>query len=498
MRNRSSGVLLHISSLMGPYGIGVFGGDALRFIDFLQKGGFSAWQVLPFSIPDACNSPYKSISAFAGNPLFIDPARLLEQGLITAEELESCKAESPYAVDFDHLKEQRAKLFDSAFSRCPAALWEKVEAWRKEQPWLEDFALYSALKAETGKDWIDWPQALRAREPQAMQEAKVRLHRTMEREIFLQYLFFTQWQNIRAYAKERGIAMIGDMPIYVSYESADVWSNQHLFALSEKGRMLEEAGVPPDYFSEDGQRWGNPLYNWAAMKAEGYSWWVARLRHASTLFDQIRIDHFRAFSAYWAVPIEAETAKEGRWKSGPGMDLFDTLFANIDKDLLIAEDLGVQDEALTALLKETDLPGMRVLQFAFPGGDNNMHLPHNYSENTVAYTGTHDNNTLLGYLWEQTPEDRRYALDYCGFRGDNWKDGGVQNPAIRALIRAVFASPAYLAVVPIQDLLGYGGDTKMNRPGVAGGNWSYRLTEEAFAQLAPEEYRKLSALYNRI
>ena len=262
--------------------------------------------------------------------------------------------------------------------------------------------------------------------------------------------------------------------------------------------MLEEAGVPPDYFCADGQRWGNPLYDWAAMKDEGYGWWIDRLRHASTLFDQIRIDHFRAFSAYWAVPIEAKTAKEGRWKSGPGMELFDALFAKIDIDLLIAEDLGVQDEALAALLKETDLPGMRVLQFAFPGEDNNMHLPHNYSKNTVAYTGTHDNNTLLGYLWELTPEDRRYALHYCGFFGENWRDGGAQNPAIRALIRAVFASPADLAVVPIQDLLGYGGDTKMNRPGVAGGNWSYRLTEEAFARLTPEEYYRLSALYNRI
>jgi 4-alpha-glucanotransferase len=288
------------------------------------------------------------------------------------------------------------------------------------------------------------------------------------------------------------------MPIYVSYESADCWSNQHLFALNEEGRATEEAGVPPDYFSEDGQRWGNPLYNWSAMKAEGYRWWIDRLQTAGNLFDRVRIDHFRAFSAYWAVPAEAETAKEGQWKQGPGMDFFEVIFQKIDKDLLIAEDLGVQDDALRALLTQTGLPGMRVMQFAFPGMDNGIHLPHNYSANTVAYTGTHDNNTLLGYLWELTPADRRYALDYCGFQGQEWKDGGAKNPAIRAMVRTLWASHAALVMVPVQDLLGYGRDTKMNHPGIAKGNWGYRLTEEAFAQLDPQSYRALSALYNRI
>ncbi len=498
MLERSSGVLLHISSLMGPYGIGVFGKDALRFIDFLKEAGFKAWQVLPFSIPDYCNSPYKSVSAFAGNPLFIDPAQLLEMGLITEAELEGCKAAQPYTVDFDLIKKQRAALFNAAFARCDAELQTRIDAWRSKQPWIEDFALYTALQQETGKDWIDWELPLKLREPQAIAEAQARLKTAIDRAVFLQYLFFTQWQAIRHYANEQGIQIIGDMPIYVSHESADVWSHQHLFALDTDGRAEEEAGVPPDYFSEDGQRWGNPLYDWSAMKADGYRWWIERLQTASTLFDRIRIDHFRAFSAYWAVPATAATAKEGQWKAGPGMDFFNVLFQKIDKELLIAEDLGVQDDALRALLKETDLPGMRVLQFAFPGMDNGIHLPHNYSANTVAYTGTHDNNTLLGYLWELTPQDRRYALDYCGYCGKSWKEGGAKNPAIRALIRALWASHANLAMVPIQDLLGYGGDTKMNHPGIAKGNWGYRLTEEAFAQLKPEEYYQLSALYNRI
>lgn len=498
MRKRSSGVLLHISSLMGPYGIGVFGKDALRFIDFLKEAGFSAWQVLPFSIPDECNSPYKSVSAFAGNPLFIDPEGLLEEGLITQEELESCKADQPYTVDFAKLIPEREALFEAAFGRITPALQTKIAAWRAKQSWVEDFALYTALKKETGKDWIDWELPLRLREPKAMKEAAAWLKKEIEKAVFLQYLFFAQWQKIRTYAAAQGIRIIGDMPIYVSYESADVWSHQNLFALDEEGKPTEEAGVPPDYFSEDGQRWGNPLYNWDAMKADGYRWWIDRLQTAGTLFDRIRIDHFRAFSAYWAVPVTAATAKEGVWKPGPGMDFFDLIFQKINKELLIAEDLGVQDENLRTLLKQTGLPGMRVLQFAFPGQDNGIHLPHNYIENMVVYTGTHDNNTLLGYLWELTPEDRRYALEYCGYTGEFWKDGGAENPAIYALLRTLWASHAFLAMVPVQDLLGFGSDTKMNYPGIAKGNWSFRLTEDAFAKLHPEKYRKLSALYNRI
>ncbi len=259
MLKRSSGVLLHISSLMGPFGIGVFGKDALRFIDFLKEAGFQAWQVLPFAVPDLCNSPYKSVSAFAGNPLFIDPEALFQMNLITQTELDSCKAEQPYLVDFDWLKKQREALFDAAFRRCTSALKEQIDAWRSKQAWIEDYALYTALQKESGKDWIDWKEPLKNRDPQAIAEAKIRLKDAIDRAVFLQYLFFNQWQKIRKYANEKGIQIIGDMPIYVSHESADVWSHQHLFALDKNGYAEEEAGVPPDYFSEDGQRWGNPL-----------------------------------------------------------------------------------------------------------------------------------------------------------------------------------------------------------------------------------------------
>ncbi|MBQ7935337.1 MAG: 4-alpha-glucanotransferase [Clostridia bacterium] len=497
MAQRRSGVLLHISSLPGPYGIGVFGKEALRFIDFLKAGGFRTWQVLPFTVPDECNSPYKSVSAFAGNPLFIDPEQLFEAELITASELEGCKVGSPYRVDYNALSAQRESLFAKAFARCTSALEQQIHLWRQENRWVEDFALYAALKAETGKDWIQWEPALRWREPAALAAAKERLKEPFEQAIFLQYLFFTQWQTVHAYAKEQGVEIIGDMPIYMSFESADVWSNQHLFDLNEEGYPTATAGVPPDYFSETGQCWGNPLYNWSAMEKEGFDWWIRRIRHGAALFDRIRIDHFRGFSDYWAVPADAETAKEGKWLPGPGMKLFNALYAHLPQETLIAEDLGVRDERLETLLKETGLPGMRVLQFAFLDMDDGMHLPHNYVPNTVAYTGTHDNNTLLGYLWELTPEQRRYCLDYCGYTGEEWQSGGAKNPAIRAILRTLWRSPAQTIVVPVQDLLGYGADCKMNRPGIAEGNWEYRLSEEGFAQLDAPFCKHLNQLYAR-
>ncbi len=497
MTQRRSGVLLHISSLPGPFGIGVLGKEALGFITFLKAGGFRSWQVLPFTIPDHCNSPYKSVSAFAGNPLFIDPRPLEEAGLITHAELEACKIGSPYRVDYPALHRQRNRLFDAAFGRRTQALQQEIRQWAQGQPWLKDFALYTALQQENGTDWIHWPLPLRRREPAALEQARQRLASAIDKAVFLQYLFFTQWQQIRSYAEELDIEIIGDMPIYVSYESADVWANQHLFDLDREGRPSAVAGVPPDYFSRDGQCWGNPLYDWAAMKQEGYDWWIRRVEHGARMFDRIRIDHFRAFSDYWAVPAGAKTAKEGRWLPGPGMDLLGALYKAVPKDTLIAEDLGVRDERLEQLLDDSGLPGMRVLQFAFLSRDNGMHLPHHYPANTVAYTGTHDNNTLLGYLWELVPEDREFCLNYCGYTDRQWQSGGAENPAIRAILRTLLASHANTVILPIQDLLGYGADCKMNSPGVAEGNWEYRLSDEAFASLDACVYRQLNSLYGR-
>lgn len=497
MRKRESGVLLHLSSLPGPYGTGCFGGDAIAFIDFLDAAGFSVWQVLPFSVPDEGGSPYKSISAFAGNPCFIDPEQLCAQNLITREELESCRAAQPYAVDFPQLTAQRSALLHRAFQRAPEALLQAVQDFEKEQEWLPDFALYTALQQKTGKDWYDWESALKKREPKALEQAREALSEEIRELCFIQYLFFSQWAAIKDYAHQKGIAIIGDMPIYVSLESADVWSHQELFQLDEAGRPSKVAGVPPDFFSEDGQRWGNPLYDWERMEQDDFTWWRARIHAALTLYDRVRIDHFRGLSAYWAVPAEAETAKEGQWIEGPGMKLFDLLFKEIDRNALIAEDLGIRDAGLEQLLEESGLPGMRVFQFAFPPQDGGLHLPHNVPENCLFYTGTHDNNTLLAYLWELTPEERRTALDYCGFTGEDWQSGGPENAAIRAILKCLWRSPAKTVIAPVQDLLGYGGDTKMNRPGIAEGNWQFRLTAEGFSRLSADTWRRINQMYER-
>ena len=497
MNKRESGVLLHLSSLHGPYGTGCFGKEARAFIDFLHQAGFKVWQVLPFSLPDEGGSPYKSVSAFAGNPYFIDPEQLFEQQLITEEELKSCRGTQPYTVDFPWLHAQRTALFHRAYLRCSQELLAQVDQFASEQPWAEDFALYTALQQKSGKDWYDWEPALKNREPEALAKAKSELRAEMQEILFIQYLFFSQWAALRAYANERGIQIIGDIPIYVSLESADVWSNRRLFQLDDEGQPRSVAGVPPDFFSEDGQRWGNPLYDWDKMEQEDFLWWRRRIRSALTLYDRVRIDHFRGLSAYWAVPAKAETAKEGHWIQGPGMKLLERLFKEFSPDALIAEDLGVRDKELETLLKESGLPGMRVFQFAFPSQDGGLHLPHNYPENTLCYTGTHDNNTLLAYLWELPPEQRREALEYCGFLGEDWQSGGAENAAIRAILRCLWCSAARTVVVPVQDLLGYGGDTKMNRPGVAEGNWQFRLTSIGFSQLNPATYRKLNRIYER-
>lgn len=498
MLNRSSGILLPISSLMGPYGIGCLGKDARRMVDFLRDGGFKAWQVLPLTIPDHHGSPYKSVSAFAGNTLLLDPEQLCERRLITEEELAECRGSQPYTVDYAHLRRQRGVLFHKAFLRRSPEDADAAAGFALRNPWVTDFALYTALRMETGREWYDWEPVLRRREPAALDQAVQRLREPYDEAIFLQYLFFSQWTQLRSYANARKVEIIGDMPIYVSAESVDVWRDQHLFLLDKDGRPAAVAGVPPDLFSATGQLWGNPLYCWEEMERDGFAWWRARLRHAHTLYDRVRLDHFRGFSAYWSVPSQAPDAREGTWRPGPGTRLFDALFQEFEPELLIAEDLGVREPALEELLLQTGLPGMRLLQFAFLEQDGGIHLPYNHTPNTVAYTGTHDNNTLLGYLRELTAAERDYCLRYCGFTGENWQDGGAENPAIRTILRTLWMSPARLVIVPVQDLLGYGADTRINSPGTADGNWVFRLTEGGFSELRPEVYRQLSALYGRL
>lgn len=500
MDKRASGVLMHISSLPGKYGIGSFGKEALRFIDLLAEAGCKYWQVLPFTPTDSYNSPYASISAFAGNRNFIDLEQLRDAGLLTEEELREQMYANPYSAAFEFLELRRIPVLYRAFTRADEALRARVRAFAEENAhWLPDYALYLILKeANLGKEWYDWEDAgLRLHEPEAVAAARAEHAETILFMEFMQYIFFSQWKKVKAYANARGVEIIGDLPMYVALNSADVWANRALFDLSEDGEPKNVAGVPPDYFSEFGQKWGNPLYNWAAMEKDGYRWWMDRLRACFTLFDSVRIDHFRAFSAYWAVPAEAETAKEGEWLPGPGKAFFDRVNETFEHPQIIAEDLGIIDDGVIELLKATGLPCMRVMQFGFMELGDNMHLPHNYAKNCVAYTGTHDNNTVLGWLWECSPEERAFALDYCRFPGGDWAVGGSESASCRAVICTLWQSPANTVIVPIQDLCGFGKDTKMNVPGVPNGNWAFRLSEEQLGGIDSAWLKKLNKTYCR-
>ncbi len=352
-------------------------------------------------------------------------------------------------------------------------------------------------EANLGKEWFDWEdekQKLHDKETVvALMEEHAETILFME---FIQYVFFKQWEEIKSYANKKNVKILGDLPMYVARQSSDVWSNRNLFDLAEDGQPKCVAGVPPDYFSALGQKWGNPLYNWDEMKKEGYHWWLKRLEASFTLYDAIRIDHFRAFSAYWAVPYEAETAIDGEWRKGPGMDFFNVVIEKFGANKIIAEDLGIIDDGVVKLIEDTGFPCMRVMQFAFDFSDN-MHLPHNMPKNSVAYTGTHDNNTTLGWLWEASPEQRKLALDYAGFTGDNWAEGGWNSKSVQAMIRALWAAPSNMAIVPVQDLCGFGSDTKMNMPGVPNGNWAFRISREHLRNIDFGKLKTLNKTYFR-
>ena len=477
---RSSGVLAHVSSLHGDYSIGSFGKGACEFIDFLSECGFTYWQVLPFCMADECHSPYKSYSAFAANPFFIDLPTLKDKGLISSYELNEAKQTTPYLCEYSRLEKERLPLLRLAHERTTNEQKEKINNWIKSYPELISASEFLALKqANRSLPWQDWTE-----------------HTPCEEELsfwkWIQYEFFCQWASVKNYANEKGVRVIGDLPIYVAKDSCDVWANPDEFLLDKTLRPYKVAGVPPDYFCEDGQLWGNPLYNWSKMKANGYSWWSKRIRYMLTLFDGIRIDHFRALESYWSIPSEAKTAKEGRWEKGPGRPFIDTL-RKITKDrLVIAEDLGDVTPEVEELLKYSKFPGMRVLQFAFLSDTSSPHLPHNYPKNCVAYSGTHDNNTLLGYLWEMSAESRARLLSYCNCQGLEWRR------ACENIIKTLMASHANTVILPIQDIFAFGSDTRMNTPGTAENNWAYRITREQLYAADREKFRFFNELYGRI
>ncbi len=496
---RGAGVLMHISSLPSEYGVGVFGKQCLEFADTLAEMNFSYWQVLPFNPIDEANSPYCSASAFAGNILFIDPMGLVEMGLCTEDEAKTNIYDgSPYTADFDFAKKARLSLLKKAFSRIDAELAQKVKDFESENKWLTQFSYFMAIKeANDFSPWWEWDEDF------ARYDLFKRRHRHdyAERSAFWkfsQYVFFMQWQKVKDYANSKGIRIIGDMPIYVAMDSVDVWSNLPMFLIDDKTLSPEKvAGVPPDYFSEDGQLWGNPIYNWEAMEKDGYKWWLERIGNALKTYDVVRIDHFRAFASYWEVPADAKTAKTGEWKDGPGMKLFKKVFRKFPDAPIIAEDLGVFGDDVVKLLEDTQFPGMKVVQFGFDPGADSSHMPHNVQKNSVNYVGTHDNNTLLGWLWEASEAERRFALDYVGFEGDNWGDGGYYSKSCRKIIECVWRSASDTAVIAFQDMCGFGSDTRMNIPGVPEKNWRFRTTTDTINNMDKEYFRRINSLFKR-
>lgn len=495
---RTAGVLLHITSLPGPFGIGVMGKEAREFVDKLQRMTFRYWQVLPLNPVDDSGSPYCSVSAFAGNLSLIDPRLLLEDGLLTEAEVKENESDkSIYIASHKESLEKRISTLRKAYSRIDDDTRKLVEIFAEQNSWVKDYAFFMALKEENElKPWWEWDNNFSHYEKAQKHIADYRDE--IDFYIFAQYIFFTQYRALKEYANSRDVYFIGDMPIYVSRDSVDVWSNSHLFELDDETLSPKKvAGVPPDYFSEDGQLWGNPLYDWKAMENENYSWWISRLSNTLKLYDKVRIDHFRAFASYWAVPAESETAKTGEWLEGPGMKLFNAVKEALPEADIIAEDLGTFGEDVVKLLDESGFPGMRVVQFGFDPNGDSTHLPHNYPKNSIAYLGTHDNNTLLGWLWEASESERNFALRYCCFGGTNWGDGGYYSGSCRAMIESVWRSASDTAVIAIQDMCGFGKDARMNLPGTVEENWIFRISNDALSKIDEGYYKEINNVYRR-
>ncbi len=491
---RSSGVLLHPTSLPGPYGIGELGSHAERWIDLLAEAGQRAWQVMPLGPTGYGDSPYQCFSAFAGNPYLISLERLQRAGWLGDDDLTGTQFDDErvdygpvIAFKLDRLTRAAGRFVADASPESRA----EFDAYRaRSSAWLDDYALFMALKEEHGgRSWDGWPASVRDRDPAALAEARERLAEAITRQALWQFWFDQHWSQVRAYASANGVGIIGDLPIFVAYDSADTWANRDLFYLDEQGVPTVVAGVPPDYFSATGQRWGNPLYRWKRMRDTDFAWWLERIRSTLHFVDVMRIDHFRGFAAYWEIPASEPTAVEGRWVKGPGQPFFDAIREGLGELPIIAEDLGVITPDVEALRDGNGLPGMQVLQFAFAGGSDDPYLPHNYRSNSVVYTGTHDNDTTTGW-YAQAPEVerdfvRRYlARDDANVAWEFW--------------RLASASVADTAVAPLQDLLGLGSEARMNTPGVAAGNWTWRFTWEMLPYWLAPQLREIAELYGRL
>ena len=489
---RSAGILLPVFSLPSPYGIGSLGKEARAFADFLHDAGQTWWQILPVGPTGGGDSPYTSSSTFAGNPLFIDLESLAEDGLLTKEDLKEAEVPQGGRVDYGTVRKTHSALLRRAFSHITPELAEKVRAFRNEHPWVREYAMYQALHDKyDSRAWWDWPEdGLRRHDRAAIDRIQTDVEPETAYHAWEQYTFFQQWRALKKYVNSLGIGIIGDLPIYVSLDSADVWSERKQFQLDEAGRPKKVAGVPPDYFSTEGQLWGNPLYDWDVMKKDGFGWWIRRVEGAVALFDAIRIDHFRGLESYWAVPAGAKTAKEGAWEKGPGLDLVKVLTSWFHDTTYIAEDLGILTDAVHELRDAAGLPGMKVLEFAF-SDPNNAYLPQHYVRNCICYTGTHDNDTAVGWYEAARPEEKAFADKYLGLSGDD------PQAARKALLRLGQGSVANLFVAQMQDYLGLDGSARINVPGVVGGNWGWRMAPDALTEELAEEVRDLTETYSR-
>lgn len=495
---RVAGVLVHPTSIPSAYGIGDLGSGAYRFIDFLAEAGQKIWQVLPIGPTGFGDSPYQAFSSFAGQPLLISPEKLVEKRLLVEEDFADMPKWDSKKVDYGSLIQFKTHLLKRAyesFQVSPNTEWkEEFQTFMQEHAfWLDDYALFMAGKdAHEGRSWLEWEDELRNPDEAVREKWNEKLSDSIKYYKFIQFLFFEQWTALKSYANERGIQIVGDIPIFVAIDSADVWANKELFQLDTKGYPLVIAGVPPDYFSSTGQLWGNPLYDWDAMKNEDYRWWILRVKMQLKLVDYLRIDHFRGFESYWAVPYGENTAINGEWKKGPGKDLFYAIQNALGEDIpIFAEDLGIITPEVEELRDSFGLPGMKILQFAFDNTDENNFLPHYYSQNCICYSGTHDNDTTIGWYQKASENSKQKCRVYMN--SSSMKEEDI----CWDFIRTALASTASYAIIPMQDLLCKGSESRMNTPSVAEGNWAYRFEEQDMSHELASRLRGLTQLYGR-
>lgn len=490
---RGAGLLLPISSLPSPYGIGTLGKEAYKFVDYLVEAGQKYWQVLPVGPTSYGDSPYQSFSAFAGNPYFIDLDYLVEEGLITKAQIKKFPwGDNAEYIDYATVYGSRFQILRMAFNNSTYAETKEYAQFEKDNEyWLDDYSLYMAVKFKfDNQEWSKWDYDIKARQPEAIDRYKEELKDDIAFWKFCQFKFFEQWNKLRVYANESGIEIIGDIPIYVAMDSADVWAHKDLFELDEDFEQINVAGVPPDAFSEDGQLWGNPLYNWNRMEECDFEWWKQRMASNSKIYDYIRIDHFIGVVNYYSIEAGCLNAKEGVWRQGPGKKLTDAIDSAIGDAKIIAEDLGIVSPAVRELLAETGYPGMNIIEFAFDGGPTNSHLPHNYKPNSLVYGGTHDNETVVGYFSSRSAADLKYAYKYLGVTKKS------EIPA--AVLRAAYASVAAIAIFQVQDILELGNEARMNTPSTVGDNWKWRMLKGSLTKKKAKELKELAEFYARL